>query len=262
MPAEPAQRERRRAAQVRRHVEAAAHGQVAAQPGAANRADREGRPGRHGERLPPGNEAFRAIKAVERRGGDRAGQAHERVVGELQARAGGGALQRRRALGVADGEVGLAQRHLVHRAARRHADLPVPEAPRPVLHGRQRARLQHLDPRLGIGAPVQRRGRVRGGPQVRERERRAQQPQVGDDAVDPDVFQCRAEAVQRLLAVAGDRDDLREQRVVARGDLHARFNPGVYPDARGRPAPVARCGQLTAVTRPGLGRPPWLGSSA
>ncbi len=72
-----------------------------------------------------------------------------------------------------------------------------------------------------------------GGPEVRERERRAQQPQVGDDAVDPGVSQRRAEAVKRLLAVAAERDDLREQRVVARGNLQARFDPGVDPDACG-----------------------------
>ena len=155
-------------------------------------------------------------------------------MGELQGRPGRRALQRRRALRVADGEVGLAQRHLVHRAARRHADLPVPEAPGPVLDGRQRARLEYLDPRLGIAEPVERRCRVQGGPEVRPRERRAQQPQVGDDAVDPGVPEGRAKLVHGLLAVAADRDDLPEHRVVARRNLEAGLNPGVHPHARRR----------------------------
>src|ERR1700722_7875392 len=75
---------------------------------------------------------------------------------------GGGARGGGGPLGFSGGQVGFAQRDLVHRPARRHADLPVAEPSGPVLHGRQRAGLQNVDARLWIGQPVKRRGRVRG----------------------------------------------------------------------------------------------------
>ncbi len=88
--AEAAEGERRRAAQVRGHVEAAADREVGAQPGAGDRAEVEHSPGGHGDRFPE-----RDRGTVEGRSADGAGEADDGGLGEPQARAGRGALQGR-----------------------------------------------------------------------------------------------------------------------------------------------------------------------
>ncbi len=56
---------------------------------------------------------------------------------------------------------------------------------------------------------------------------RAQQTQVGDDAVDAGGGERLAEQVERGVTTGCGRDDLRQQRVVERGHLGARLDPAV-----------------------------------
>ncbi len=214
--AEPAQGERRGAAQVLGHVETAAHGEVSAQAWPRDRADRQDGAGGHGDRRPPRDRRLAEPRHPQHRVRRRAAQADERVVRELEGRPGRGDLKGGRALGIADGEVGLTERHLVHRPARRHADPPVAKPPRPVLHRRQRARREHVDPRLRVGHPVQGGRRVRDGPHVGPGRDGPEQAEVGRDAVDAGHRQRAGERRQGGVPVSAAGDDLRDHRVVVR----------------------------------------------
>jgi hypothetical protein len=105
MAAELSQRERGARAQVLRHVEAAADGEIGALARAADAAEREHRAARHGYGFPVPDGL-----AIQRRFHRRAGQRNHRVRIEAQRGAGHGQFQRRRALGVGDDTVRQAQR--------------------------------------------------------------------------------------------------------------------------------------------------------
>ncbi len=116
------------------HVEAAAHQHVRPQPGtgAAREGQASGRP-----RRGPARTGRRARRRASRR--NRAPVRHTTVVGrEAQRGPGGRALEAGRTFGVAEDAVAEPERAVVHRTARRHADVPQPDPAGQILHGGER----------------------------------------------------------------------------------------------------------------------------
>ena len=142
--AEPAEGERRAAAEVRRGVEPAAHRERGAQPGPVDGADVERpRPAATATGFHGGDgDAVDASPASARR------RRRTTVAGgEAQRPARRRSLERRGALGVADDPVAEPVRQVVHRPARRHTDVPVADAAGQVLHRGERPAVEHLDGR-------------------------------------------------------------------------------------------------------------------
>ena len=83
-------------------------------------------------------------------------------------------------------------------------------------------------------------GRVHGGPDVGSASAARSSPRLVTTPSTRVSPERRAEAVERLLAVAAGRDDLREHRVVARRDLKPRLDPRVDPQDVRRAARPAR----------------------
>ena len=109
--AELAEGEGALAAQVVRHLQAAAHGQVAARTGAGDGAQGQGAAGRHEQRG-----VHRLGLAVEGQRNRCAGHRHHRVGVEAQQRAAHGDFQAGGAFRVAEQAVAQAQGAVVHRA--------------------------------------------------------------------------------------------------------------------------------------------------
>lgn len=229
VPAEPAEREGGRAAQERGHVQAAAREEhVCAQTVLGGGADLQDGPSRHRDRLPLRDR--RTVQGDRRRS---TRHADGRGVCEAQGRSLERALQTGCPLVVAEGPVAEPEGQVVHRAARRHPDLPVAGAAGPVLDGGERAARDDLDARCRIGDLGERRRRMRRGAEGAVRQRRAHQSEVRLDAVDAGPGQRLVESFQRVGAVRAVGDDLREHGVVRSRDLGPRLHPAVHADAAG-----------------------------
>ncbi|MNY14715.1 hypothetical protein D3C86_1479010 [compost metagenome] len=139
MAAELAQDKGGTAAQVDRHVQPVAHGQVAA---AARQRAAGGQhlAGTHGNRLP-----HRHGFAVQHGGAFGPGQRHDGIAMKTQGRPDQRGLDAGRVRRVADDAVGQTEGIVVHRARRRHADVPVAGAAGVVLHAGIGAGFQHFD---------------------------------------------------------------------------------------------------------------------
>ena len=98
-------------------------------PAPCARAEFQQRARRHRHRLPA-----RHRRAIQTRAEIRAGERDRGVAGEAQRGPHDGDLQARRALGIPHQPIGGAERQVVHRTGRRHADMPVAEPSRIVLH--------------------------------------------------------------------------------------------------------------------------------
>ena len=166
--AEQPQREGGAAAEIGRHVDAAAHGEVRAAAGGAQRPQLDDAARGHQRGAKPLQR-----RAVQRRAHVGAGQRDDGGAAKAQARAGQRALQAGRRRRVADQPVGEPERQRVHRPRRRHADVPVAEAARMILHRRLRAAVEDLD-RLRRGDHLVEQARAhRPGRERRRRQRRA-----------------------------------------------------------------------------------------
>ena len=225
VPAEPAEGERGRAAQVGGHVQATGQQHVGAQAHGVGCADVEDAAGRNGHRFPhrdgnpvDGHQAFGA------------GDTHRRRMGEPQRGTRCRALQSRGVLGVAQGAVAEPERQVIHRAAGRHADLPQPDPAGHILDGGEQAGPVHGDPGPGIGDLGQGCGAVVRRAHVLVIKCSAKNSDVCLDAVQGGAGQCVAQPGQRGVAVIGVRDDFGQQRIVGRGDLGAVLHPGVDPE--------------------------------
>ncbi len=247
VPAEAAERECGRGSEVRGHVDPAAHGQEQAEPGSVGAADRERLPGGDLERLP-----HRGRFAVDR---DRRGRARDRHDGggrESEHGSVGRDLEAGRALRVADREVRLRERDGIERAARRHADLPVPEPAGQVLHGGHGAGGDHVDARRRIVRLVERGRGVRGGAQLDVVGERPQQADVRDDPVDPRPVERLAEEVERVGAGLARGDDLRRAAGRRRRRPRGRSRSS---RRRGSPAPPAARPASRGRSRAGIPSP-------
>ena len=150
-------------AQVRRHVEPAAHREVRAAPGAGDRAELELAPGRDAHGLQVGRPARRRRSAFIARAGER----DDRVRPEAQRRPGQRHLEAGRAVVVAHEAIGQPK-------ARGRPSVPTAERPptrtrgaREILHGGLRPAVDHLDGR---------RSEVHVGEEARSRRRRRERP--------------------------------------------------------------------------------------
>jgi len=223
--AEAAEREGRAAAQVDRRVEAVVHREVGTLSRTVDRSQGQNLSCRDRDRRQP-----RDARAIERRRHRCPGEADGGRVVEAQGWTGERHLERCCVRRIVEQAVGEAVRQRVHRAARRHADGPVADAPGPVLQARLRARREHVHRRCRVGVG---RERARADPSRCEQLRGRDRPQVvevGRDAVDLRGFERGAQLLQRGRAVAGAHDELGEHRVVERAHLGAGLDPGI--DAR------------------------------
>ena len=132
------------AAQVIRQVQTAAYTQVTARTGTDNRAQRQGRTGRHHER---GVQRLRLT--VECHGNYGTSDRHHGIGIEAQQRAAHGDFQRSSAFVIAQQKVAHTQGAAVHRTGWRHTHRPIPQTARIVLHAGLGAATQHFK---GIGA--------------------------------------------------------------------------------------------------------------
>ena len=150
MAAELAEHEGRAAAQIKRHVEAALHGDVGAAAG-CGATDRQRLPGPHLNWRPPCHGL-----AVEGRLGVGASECDHGVGMEFQRRTRQRAFDAGGAIVVADDAIGEAERIVVHGARRRHADVPVTDAAGIVLDRGVGAGQHHLD-RVGTECEARQR---------------------------------------------------------------------------------------------------------
>ena len=119
--------------------------------------------------------------AVERRAHVGAGDAHDGVGGEAQRGPDGGALEPRRAVGVAEDAVAERERAVVHRSARRHADVPQADSPGQVLHGGG-AGDDHVDRAACVPVALERRRGDGAGAERGRVDELGEQAEVGLDA--------------------------------------------------------------------------------
>ncbi len=216
MPAELAERERGFRAEVVRHVEAAVHAQIAATAGVAHGTELEHAAGGGAMHLP------RDQRRTVQRGVEFGASQHERRFAiEAQGRPAHRAFERRGTFRIAQQPVADAQRQRIHRPRRRHANVPVADATRPVLDRGLHAGFEHVQrPR----AVVERVQVARGLPPFGEHgvgDDLTQIVQIGLDTGDARRRQRVAQLRQRRPAgLAGD-DELGQHRVVVRTDLGA-----------------------------------------
>ncbi len=138
MPAKFAQRKGGAAAEIERHVEAVTHRQITPAAGLRT-AQLQRLPGTHGDRLP---ERHRLL--IQPGAAVSAGQGDQRLAVKAQRWPLQGKLQARRLNGVADDAVSQSKGEIIHRAGRRHADIPVAGAARIILDAAPGAGLQHF----------------------------------------------------------------------------------------------------------------------
>ena len=143
MPAKLAEGEGTFAAQIIRHLHAAAQAQITARAGAADAAQLQCRAGRDQQRG-----VHRHRFSVKGQGNRRAGHRDHRVTIEAQDRPAHGDFQRGCALFIAEQAITQTQCSAVHRPRRRHADGPIAEAAGIVLHAGLRAGAEHFE---GVG---------------------------------------------------------------------------------------------------------------
>ena len=218
------------AAQIQRHIEAAAHRQRGAQAGALHRAQPQHCAGRHGHGLVQGQRRDRAIGRLQRGVQSRAHQRHQGVGMGAQGGAAQGDFQRGRRTGIAHQAVGQAMAQRVHRPAGRHAHVPVVQAAGPVLHAGLHAGLQHLQRLRCIAELAQAAGDQPAFDKLGLQRQRPQVAQIGLDAGQAGVGQGLLQLGHRFGAVAAGDDELGDHRVVVRRHLAAARHPGL--DAR------------------------------
>ena len=221
MPAELAEGEGRAAAQVQRHVQAIAHGQIGA-AAADGAAQLEHLAGLDLDWLPVGH---RRIVQGGRAVG--AGQGDQCVAVKAQRRALQGKFQAGGLGRVADDTVGQAEGEIIHRPGRRYADIPVTETTRIVLHAGVSARLQHFDDAGLEGKTVEQTrphftlGEAFFGHHL------AQVVEVAGDAVQAGFAQGFLQLADGLSARVGMNDQLGDHRVVEGRDFAAGADPAV-----------------------------------
>ena len=150
--AETAEREGRTAAEIFRHVNAAAHGEVAALA-AAGDTDLQHITRMHFARTVAFN---RHVVQFQRKIAAR--HRDQRLAVEPQSRAGESHFQSRSIFGISDNAVGEPEMVVVHRTRRRNADVPVAETSGIILHRGLCARSKNLKGRHGIGEIPQQSG--------------------------------------------------------------------------------------------------------
>ena len=137
--AEAAENERRSAAEVFGHVDAAANGDVCAR----SRSCRGVQP-KFGTRRDFNSLPVRDGGAIQCRGHVRAGEGNVRIRMETQRRTGQRAFESGRGFRISHQSIRQAEGQRVHRTGRRHSDMPVPRAAGIILHGGLQARFEHL----------------------------------------------------------------------------------------------------------------------
>ncbi|MCY1344045.1 hypothetical protein D9M69_300730 [compost metagenome] len=210
------------AAEVVRHLQAAAQGQVRPRARAGDGAEAQGAAGLDRQRG-----VQRLGEAIHAERNRRAGDRDHRIGVEAQGRPAHGDFQAGGAFLVAEQTVAEAQRAVVHRPRRRHADRPVAEAAGVILHGGLGAGGQHFE---GVG-PIDQVFQA-AGPRRAAGERRVDQdlPQVvavGFHAVQHRVGQRLAQRGAGLGAARRPGDELGDHRVEVGRNLAAGFDPGV-----------------------------------
>ena len=209
--------------------EAASDRQVAALPGPIDGADREDLTGGDGERRVVGNgcaiEFHRHVGASER---------HDGVGVEAQGRTAHGQFERRGLVRIANQPIGAAEGALIHRSARRHADVPEAKAAGQFLQARLRAGRQHFDSLRFEGKTQQRGGRDLAGSEELRAGNGAQIAEIGLNTGNAGAIEHRAQFFDGGRPVRAPDDDLGEHRIVERGDFGAGLDPGVDPCVRGK----------------------------
>ncbi len=223
--AEQTERERAAAAQVLRHVEAAAHGEVGAVAGPCHGAEDERAARRNVDGAKPGHR-----HAVEGRAHVGAGEDDRGGGAELQRRTDGRALEPWRALRVTEQPVGEPKRKRVHGPGWGHADVPVADAPRPVLHGGLGAAVDDLDAGRDVSHPGEQARVHLPSHELRKRQRLAQVIEVGFHARDAAAGEGIDEPQPRLFSRGAVGDELGQQRVVKRRHLAAAIDGGFHAD--------------------------------
>ena len=225
VPAELAQRKGRAAAQVNRHVQPVAHGQVAA--AARQRAAGGQHLARtHGNWLP-----HRHGFAVQRGGAFGAGQRHDGVAVKAQGRPNQRGLDAGRVRRIADDAVGQAEGIVVHRARGWHADVPVAGAAGVVLHAGVGAGFQHFDRSRPIREAFQEARGQFAGAEAFVGNDLAQVVQVGGNAVQPRARQRVRQLVQGRITRVRMHDQLGQHGVVERRHVGAGRHPAIHPYA-------------------------------
>ncbi|MNX67273.1 hypothetical protein D3C86_983950 [compost metagenome] len=210
------------AAQIVRHLQAAAQAQIAARTCAC-----DGAKAQHCARWNQQCRVHRYAFAVQSQRNHRASHRHHRLAIEAQQRPAHGDFQRRRAFVVAQQTVAQSQRTTVHRTRRRHTDCPVTEATGIVLHAGLGAGADHLE-RIGlIHQPFQ-----TAGPRLAAGEGRIEQnlPQiiaVGFHAIQLTLAEGLMQIGAGLFASRCPADDLGDHRVEVRWNLAASLDPRV-----------------------------------
>ncbi|SVK51225.1 Uncharacterised protein [Acinetobacter baumannii] len=219
--AELAQREGGAAAEIYRHVKAVAYRQIGAAT-LRSTPQRQYLPGPHRDRPPVGDrlaiEIGRAARARQRDGGVAVKAQRRPLQGKLQP--GGRRV-------VADDAVGQPKREVVHRAGRRHADVPIAEAAGIILHAAVGAGLQHFEAvRLETHIVQQARPDV-AALKLRRGDHLPQIVEVGGDAVQTGRRQRHAQFFQRLRPIGAVHDQLGDHRIVKRRHFAAGRHPTV-----------------------------------
>ncbi len=143
-------------------------------------------------------------------------------------------------LRIADDSVAESKRQIVHRTRGRHADIPVTDTPWIILHGRVRARLQHLDTvrsKLELVEPARELSTAR---ERLVRDDVTKKSEVRLDTVDTCRRERRLQLFERCRSGVGSGDDLCEHRVVERGNFAAGLDPMIDAD-RGAKLDVRQC---------------------
>ncbi len=124
---------------------------------------------------------------------------------------------------------------MIHRAGRRHADVPIAKAAGPCLHCGLRARRDDLD---GGGAIIELLQRPCGDlafGELRSSREPEQVVAIGLDAREFGAAQRGLEPGQCVGAIAARHDQLGDHRVVEGRDFRAALDPGLDPGALGKP---------------------------
>ena len=169
----------------------------------------------------------RNVLAIERRGHSGARQCDRRIRPETQHRSVQRHFERGCIRPVAAEAVCQPVRQPVHRPGRRHADIPIADAARPVLQARLRAGREHVDGRALITVAGERRGKEPAVEEFRRARERAQIVEIGLDAVDTRLIERRSELCRGLFARFPLHDHLGQHRIVERRHFRARRDPAV-----------------------------------
>ncbi len=222
MPAKLPQCKRGTTAQVLRHINTIAYGHIRATP-RQDLAEPEHLPGFHVKGTP-----HRALIAIQRDRGAGPGQRHHRIGMKLQRWPVQRGFKPGRTRVVAHQAVGNAKRKIVHRARRRHPNVPVPFAPGVVLHAGGGSRLDNLEHTRLVDKIVQKPGAEPALGELRGRNQLAQVIQIGGNAMQPGLCQCHLHGSNGLRAGGPVNNQFGQHRVVKRRDLGTGRHPAVH----------------------------------